>query len=314
MNNVFISLVSVIETDIVTLKKFVVETSAILKENFENYEIILINNGQRIDYYARLKELTDVNLSHFLILNLSKPVEFNNAIVAGLDHSNGDYTVVINSDLTDPPSLIPALYLETQKKFDIVYVRSKNIQLSLFKKIFFKSFYFIMKHFSDLDLDYFSHDYLIISRRALNVILGIREKIRFMKAIYSFVGYKRTFIEVDYVQTKRPFGLFTSLKKSFHIITSYSSILNKLLLVLIFLTISFSFLFSLDAILVKYTGKDIFGTAQQQIPGWTFLVIMMSIMFSFNIIILYILSIFLENIQTELKNRPIYILESVQKL
>lgn len=316
MYNTFISVVGIITDNKSLLKSFLVNTHELLRENFQDFEIILVDNGVPYDLDDALKDLHGVN-SYIRILRLSKHIDPNNAIVAGLDHANGDYVIVLETDLSDSLNLITELYLKTQDNNDVVYVRLKERKGPIMKMLMFRMFYYIMNKYSDIQVDINMTEYRIISRRALNSILKVRDKLRYMKGIYSFVGYKTNFIEIDSSfqnVPKRPVSYSQLFRTAISAITSFTDIPNKLLLYVLFASVLFSIGTLVNALCVKLLGFNIFGYPAPQVQGWTFLMVFLAMSFTINYIILYFFSIFLFSINREIKDRPIYILESVRRL
>jgi len=314
MHNTFISVVGIIPDSAYVLKSVLSKTHKVLKESFQDFEIILVNNGLSYDFDNALNDLEDI-YSHIRVLNLSKSIDSNNAIVAGLDHANGDYIIVMDMDVF--PELIAELYQKTQENNDVVYVRFRDRKMPFLKKSIFKLFYYIMDKYSDIQIDFNMSDTRIISRRALNSILRVREKMRYMKGIYSFVGYRTSFIEINSPvgnSSKRSPSYSQLLTTAISAITSFTDIAHKLLLYVFFASLIFCVGASVNAMSVKFLGFDIFGNPTPNVPGYTFLIVFLAITFSLNILVLYVFSIFLFSINREIKDRPIYILESIQRL
>ena len=316
MHNTFISVVGIIPDSAYVLKSVLSKTHKVLKESFQDFEIILVNNGLSYDFDNALTDLEDI-YSHIRVLNLSKSIDSNNAIVAGLDHANGDYIIVMDMDMDVFPELIAELYQKTQENNDVVYVRFRDRKMPFLKKSIFKLFYYIMDKYSDIQIDFNMSDTRIISRRALNSILRVREKMRYMKGIYSFVGYRTSFIEINSPvgnSSKRSPSYSQLLTTAISAITSFTDIAHKLLLYVFFASLIFCVGASVNAMSVKFLGFDIFGNPTPIVPGYTFLIVFLAITFSLNILVLYVFSIFLFSINREIKDRPIYILESIQRL
>ena len=316
MYNSFITIVGIITHDEFLLKSFISKTQNILKENFEDFEIILINNGVIFDVDSTLKDLKYIQ-QDIRILNLSTSIDLNNAIVAGLDNANGDYVIVMDTDLSDDPDMITELYKKAQENHDIVYIRLKERKLPFVKMLLFRLFYYIMRKYSNLQIDLNMSDYRIISRRALNAVLQVRDKLRYMKGIYSFVGYKTSYIEIDsslQSVSKKPTSYTQLFRTAISAITSFADIANKLLFYIFCGSLIFCAFAIVNALLVKLKGFDIFGNPAVQVQGWTFMMVFLSIMFTINSVILYLFSILLFSINQEIKDRPLYILESIKRL
>ena len=316
MYNTFISLISVIQkpADIKGLPVFLKKVHDLMTSNFSDYEVILINNLPGYNLGDELKQLEKVYKNQVFILNLSTSINKNHAIIAGLDRSNGDYTVVFELEFADNPELILQLFQKTQENYDIVYLRGTGPKVSLLYQLFYRIFYFLLRNYSSLKIDARAYTTRIISRRALNSLLKLRENLRYMKALYSIVGYNTSYLETS---VGRPIeveeGFSERFKTSLIAITSFTPFLNSLMLWLFILSLAFLIGVVVNALVFKFSGADLFGNTQEAPPGWTFLVILISIFFAVTCLNLYIMSIYLANIYHEIKKRPLYIIESIQR-
>ena len=315
MNNSFISIVAVIEKeeDVSCLAAYLVGLHNILAKAFSDYEIILVNNSFIRNFGEATKNLPPSLKKDIYLLDLSSPVNRNHAIVAGLDRANGDYTVIFDLSFYQTPKLVLDLYDKACEGTDIVYLRSFKRHAKKRFRLLYSLFYWILKHYSDLKIDDRAHDSRIISRRALNSLLRLRENLRYMKAIYSIVGYHTAFIEVDKPIIEDNSSFSEKFRTSLIAITSFTTFLRSMLLWIFILSIVFMSLVIANAVKVKLTNIDFFGTYHEALPGWTFLVVLSSIFFAITCLMLYIMSIYLSNIYQEIKHRPMYILESVKR-
>jgi vacuolar-type H+-ATPase subunit F/Vma7 len=315
MNYSFISLVSIVDEREHILREFLKNMHKTLKENFSDYEIILVNNKVYSDIRYVTNELDQDIRKDVTVINLSKEVLEDNAIVAGLDRANGDYTIILRMDFYEHPELILEMYKKTQENNDVVYLQHKKRNITFREKIFFNLFYVLLRRSSDLKVSINMDKSRIISRRALNSILKLRESMRYMKGIFSYIGYNSCPIDINIKTEKRKDSFSKQFKFALTAIISFTDILNKLLLLIFIVSLIFAAAVSLDAILIKLIGKDLFGVVRNDaIPGWSFLIVMISVMFSLLSLILYIIGIYLSNINKEIKQRPIYIIESIQRI
>jgi len=307
--------VGVLDTreDLAFLTEYLSNLYGVLKGNFSDFEIILVDNTGGQSVSNKIEPLDAALKQHVFLLTLSSPVNKNHAIVAGLDRSNGDYTVIFEFDFFQKPELLLALFEESTKGNDIVYLKAKTRQSNLRFRLFYKLFYWILRNYSSLKVDDRAHDSRIISRRALNSLLRLRENLRYMKAIYSIVGYRTTSLEVDVPLQHDGTGFGEKFSTSLVAITSFTTFLRSLLLWIFMGSIGFMMLVIANALKVKLTNVDIFGDQHDAVPGWTFLVVLTSIFFAITCLVLYIMSIYLANIYQEIKHRPMYIIESVKR-
>ncbi len=315
MYNSFLSFVSVIHTpwEARKLPELLQNVYPLLKKHFSDFEIILVNNGVD-EAIAPLIEPLDPDLKHHIfLLNLSSRTDRNHATVAGLDRSNGDYTLLFDIELYDHPEFILTLFEKSKEHFDIVYLRAKERSVSVKYRPFYHIFYYIIRHYSNLKIDEHAHNTRIISRRALNSLLRLRENLRYMKAIYSLVGYQTSYIEVDIPLSERDGNFSDRFKTSLVAITSFTTFLRSLLLWIFIFSFLFLMAVIINALKVKFTGIDVFGNYGEPWSGWTFLVILVSVFFAITCLNLYIMSIYLSNIYNEIKHRPLYIIESIKR-
>jgi glycosyltransferase involved in cell wall biosynthesis len=315
MHNSFISIVTTIATteDIQRLGKMLAKLYPVLETSFSDYEIILVNNTGGREFGEQIKPLPAALKQNIFMLNLSTSVNRNHAFVAGLDRSNGDYTVIFEMDFLDHPEYVVRLYEESIKGSDIVYLRAKRRRTKIRFRLFYSFFYWILKNYSNLRIDDHAHDSRIISRRALNSLLRLRENLRYMKAIYGIVGYQTSFLETEIPLQADQDSFNEKFRTSLVAITSFTTFLRTMLLWIFLSSILFMLIVIFNALKVKMTNVDIFGDYHEAIPGWTFLVVLSSIFFAITCLMLYIMSIYLANIYQEIKHRPMYIIESVQR-
>jgi len=223
MQNSFISVVGVINRpyEIRKLADYLREVYAVLSQNFTDYEIILLNNAVGPGIEEVIETLPAELKKNIFLLNLSVPVNKNHALLAGLDRANGDYTVIFEQMFMERADLILELFEKTKSGFDIVYLQAKQRRTRV--GFFYKIFYYILKNYSDLAVDEKAHDTRIISRRALNSLLRMRENLRYMKAIYSLVGYPTTALSVEEPLEDYSSGFNDRVKTSLVAITSFTS-------------------------------------------------------------------------------------------
>ncbi|MBI5914085.1 MAG: glycosyltransferase, partial [Bacteroidetes bacterium] len=232
MHNCFISIVGVIESreEAHRLPEYLLNLYREVEGRFSDFEIILVNNTHGHSFDDKFTALPDELKQSIFLLNLSSPVNKNHAIVAGLDRSNGDYTVIFEFDFYQKPDLVTRMYEKSSTGHDIVYLRAKSRQSNLRFRLFYKLFYWILRNYSTLQIDDRAHDSRIISRRALNSLLRLRENLRYMKAIYSIVGYRTSFIDVDEPLRHDEAGFAEKFSTSLVAITSFTTFLRSLLL------------------------------------------------------------------------------------
>ena len=271
------------------------------------YELIYINDGSSD---LSLEILKGIITPEVLIIDFSRNFGKESAISAGLMHAKGDVVIPIDSDLQHPPELISELVQTHLKGWDVVFAsRIDRKSDGLFRSIFTKFFYRINDSITEHPLPINSGDFRLMSRRVVNAINSLPEKNKYMKGIYSWVGFKTT--NISYEVAPRLNGVTT-----FNFLNLYKLAINGLfnfttlplkIWTYIGLTVaSFSFLYSI-IILVKTL---IFGV---DTPGYASTIIAVLFMGGIQLIGIGVLGEYISLIFTESKQRPSYIIKDVIK-
>ncbi len=167
-------------------------------------EIIFVNDGSRDTTLEVLKKLQDKD-GRVGVIDLSRNFGKEIAMSAGLDHASGDAVVVIDADLQDPPELIPELVKYWLEGYDDVCAqRLSRDGESFIKRVTAHAFYRVIRRFSEVDIPPDTGDYRLLSRRAVEALKQLRERHRFMKGLFAWVGFERK--EVPYQRDARAAG------------------------------------------------------------------------------------------------------------
>jgi glycosyltransferase involved in cell wall biosynthesis len=154
-------------------------------------EIIYINDGSK-DATATLLHVIQQDDPRVAIVDLSRNFGKEIAMTAGLDHAGGDAVVVIDTDLQDPPELIPELVKHWREGYDDVYARRVSREgESGMKRATAHLFYRLLRALSNVDIPPDTGDFRLLSRRAVNALKQLREQHRFMKGLFTWVGFER---------------------------------------------------------------------------------------------------------------------------
>lgn len=313
MHATFISIVCLLDElpDRRAIGEYLPAVHAHVAERFEHYEYIIINNCLEAQAEATLSELPADLRPHLHLINLSSRTGRNHAWLAGLDRANGDYTILLENAMLPQPDLISKLYQKSQSGFDLVYLRAPKRQTQRLG-LLYQLFHWIMRRYSQLQIDDLAHHTRIISRRALNSLLRLRENLRYMKAVYSLVGFKTSFLDTEIV-LQSPENFRGRFRTSLLAITSYTTFLRSLMGWIFAGSFLFLLGVTLNALLVRFLGHDILGNPIEAVSGWTYLVVLIAVFFAATSLQLYLMSIYLSNIYQEIKQRPLYIIESIKR-
>lgn len=241
------------------------------------------------------------------IITLSRRFGHQMSLVAGIDNTDSDMIIMMDSDLQHPPELIPEMIEQYRTGNDVIYtIRDFPADTNPIKRLGSKSFYKLMSQISDIDLIQGEADYRLISRRVANIFkTSIRERNQFLRGLFNWVGFKRA--GIHYKPRSRALG---KSKYSFSTMFSFAStgiisFSKKPLEYSVFIGIIFALL---GILFSAYAFIDYF--MNDQIPsGWTSLGILVSFFSAVQLIVLGVLAQYIGSIYEEVKSRPLYLIE-----
>lgn len=267
------------------------------------YEIICVNDGSKdntleylIQHYNRNPAIKVVNLSR----NFGKEI----ALTAGIDYTSGDAVIPIDADLQDPPELIEKLIEKWQEGYDVVYAtRRYRWGESWLKRFTADNFYLIMERYSSIPIPRNTGDFRLMDRRVVEAIKKLPERTRFMKGLFSWVGYKQTAIIYD--RSPRYQGLtkwnYWSLWNfALDGITSFSSLPLRIWTYIGCFISLVAFLYAAYLIIRTF----IFGI---DVPGYASLMVTILFVGGIQLINLGIIGEYIGRIYEEVKGRPLYL-------
>lgn len=169
------------------------------------HEIVYVNDGSKDNTLAVMDELRRSD-SSVAVLDLSRNYGKEIALSAGLDSASGDAVVVIDADLQDPPELIEEFVKQWQAGYDVVYAKRQVRQgETAVKRATAFLFYRLMQSVSRIQIPEDTGDFRLLSRRAVAALKSLREHHRFMKGLFTWIGYRQ--IAVPYHRDGRFAGV-----------------------------------------------------------------------------------------------------------
>ncbi len=292
------------EADVLPL--FHARLKASLAEIPSSHEILYVDDGSRDASRAVLEKLHagDATVG---IINLSRNFGKEAAMTAGLDHARGDAVVVIDADLQDPPELIPKLYrVWRDDKVDVVYAkRTSRAGETWLKRATSHAFYRVMGKLSNVDIPHDTGDFRLMSRRVIEALHELRERHRFMKGLFAWVGFPSK--AVPYERDRRYAGKtkWNYLKLwSFSLegITGFSIAPLKIASYLGLVTSFFAAVYAAYIVIRTLVyGADL--------PGYPSLFTAVLFLGGVQLVFLGIIGEYLGRIFNETKHRPIYVIE-----
>jgi glycosyltransferase involved in cell wall biosynthesis len=186
------------------LRDFHARLGAVLEGIDVDSSVLYIDDGSSDDTWAIMCTLRDAD-RRVATLRLSRNFGKELALTAGLDHVDAGAAVVIDADLQDPPELIPTFVQHWRAGYDVVYgTRASRAGETGFKKMTASGFYRVMERLSNTPIPRDTGDFRLLSRRALDALRQVRERQRFMKGLFTWVGFRQ--LPVVYHRDQRHAG------------------------------------------------------------------------------------------------------------
>lgn len=271
------------------------------------YEAIFIDDGSTDKTLEKLHKLYDKDMQHVKVLSFSRNFRKEAAMLAGLEHATGEYTCFIDADLQQNPKYLIEMYefLENNKDYDEVSMVMKNINHKGIMNLGKNAFYKLMNSLCDIKLESAASDFRMFRTNVKEAMISLSEKNRFTKGIFSWVGFKVKYLPYEVeprTSGNSSFGFIASVKYAFEGILAFSSKPLKLSTNLGILSILASFIY-LIVVLVQVLAL---GYKMNAVYA---LIILMLFMFGIQFILLGVVGAYISNINTEVKNRPVYIVK-----
>ena len=272
-------------------------------------EIIYVNDGSN-DNTIEVINRQSKNDGRITVIDLSRNFGKEIALTAGLDHASGDAVIVIDSDLQDPPEVIPQLVEKWRDGNDVVNAkRIKRKGEGLLKKITSYTYYRLLFHLSDTKIPMDTGDFRLLNRNALNAVLKLREKHRYMKGLFAWVGFKQQEIQYERearYKGKTKWSFFGLFNLAFDGLTSFSILPLRLASTVGFLSALFGFFYGATIVI-----KKIFF--HEPVVGFTSLVVLITFFGGIQLLSIGIIGEYIGRIFNETKNRPLYIVKNIKE-
>ncbi|HET9224160.1 MAG TPA: glycosyltransferase family 2 protein [Roseiflexaceae bacterium] len=298
------SVVAPVYNEEALVAEFCERTIAALEPLGEPFEIVLVNDGSRDGSPEIIRQLHDQD-PRIKVVNFSRNFGHQVAITAGMDYAKGQAVTVIDSDLQDPPEVIPRMIDEWKRGYQVVYgVRGEREGETAFKLATASLFYRLIRKITNVDIPLDAGDFRLMDRRVVEALNSMREQKRFMRGLSVWVGFKQT--GVTYRRDARKAGetkypLRKMIRFALDGITAFSYLPLQLATYLGFTVATLSLLGLIAVIILRLTGSGdaFYGQAST----------LVSVLFlgGIQLIFLGIIGEYLGRIYDEVKRRPLYI-------
>jgi polyisoprenyl-phosphate glycosyltransferase len=285
-----------------TLQEFSRRTMAALEGL--SFELILVDDGSS-DRTPELLQVLASRNNAVRVISLSRNFGHQAALTAGLDHAQGQVVVMLDADLQDPPELIPQMLDAWRGGADVVYaVRKARAGETRFKLTTARWFYRIFSRLTRLDLTPNAGDFRLLDRRALDALLSMRERNRFLRGMSVWLGFEQA--SVTYERDPRFAGetkytLGKMFRFSLDAISSFSHTPLQAATLLGFVFSSIAFLAIPVAIGFRIAGEFV--------PGITTVLLVVLLLGGIQLITVGIIGEYLGRVYDEVKQRPLYLVK-----
>lgn len=273
-------------------------------DNYD-YELIFINDGSQDKTQEILENIANQD-KKAKIITFSRNFGHQCAVTAGIKHVTGDCVVIIDADLQDPPEVIPEMLKLWEQGNEVIYGKRKSRKgESKFKLLSAKMFYRTLDALSDVKIPMDTGDFRLVDRKVIDVINSMPEHNKFLRGLYSWVGFKQ--IPYEYERQERYAGktkypLKKMLKLASDGIISFSTKPLKLVGYLGIITIVISI-----ALLI-YTLISYVFSLNNLTAGWTSIMVAITLFSGVQLVSIWLISEYIARIYDETKNRPQYII------
>lgn len=268
-------------------------------------ELIYVDDGSSDNTVLEVKKLRERD-KRVRLLSFSRNFGKEAAIYAGFQKSKGDYIVLMDADLQDPPSLLPEMYGYIEQGYDSVATRRVTRKGEPpIRSFFARIFYRLMNRISKTEIVDGARDYRLMTRRVVDAILAMSEYNRFTKGIFGWVGYETKWLEYENIERRKgetKFSFWKLFAYSIEGITAFSTVPLTIAAVMgaAFCLVAFVL------IVVTVVRTLIFGDPTS---GWPSLVCIILLVSGVQLFCLGIVGQYLSKTYMEVKKRPIYLIK-----
>jgi len=282
--------------------------TAVLKGIGEPYELIFVNDGSRDETAVLLNAAHEAD-PRVKILHLSRNFGKEIALTAGIDHASGDAVIAIDADLQDPPELIEDFVQYWREGYDVVYGQRINRRTDTrLKRITAKAFYSVIGRLSRVDIPASAGDFRLIDRKVATSLGQLRERNRFMKGLFAWVGYRQKAVPYSRpprAAGKTKFNYWRLWNFALDGITSQSTIPLRVAGYLGLAVAVFAVVYGVFLILrTMVSGNDV--------PGYASTMVAILLLGGVQLMVLGVIGEYLARIFEETKRRPLYLIDEAK--
>ncbi len=271
------------------------------------FEVIFVNDSSQDDSREILHRLHQTD-SRIRVISFSRNFGQMAAISAGLEHATGAAVIIMDADLQHPPSMIPQMVQHWQEGYQVVYtVRSYDPSTSWFKRASSALFYKLINKISEIEIIPGAADFRLIDRLVVDYLNSMQENSRFLRGMISWLGFRQ--LGIPFQANARfagesKYSLFRMVRLAMEGFTSFSTLPLRWAAYLGFFSAVSGLPYGIFAIYqVIFTN--------QTVPGWASIIVAVLFLGGVQLMSLGIIGEYIGRIYTEVKRRPLYVMEEL---
>jgi glycosyltransferase involved in cell wall biosynthesis len=300
-SDLFVSVVAPLHNDADIVAAFVDETAAVLRAHYLHYELLLVDDGSTDDTVRAIDALLERHQAVRLI-RLSRSFGSEIAISAGLDAAIGDFVAVMLPD-SDPPALVPRMVEQSRQGAGVVFgIRTSRRGEPILLRLGAALFYWGCNRVLGLSIPKNSTHFRVLSRQAVNAVVRIRDRNRYLRTLSAYVGYSNQSVEYDTIARRarpRTKSLAEGVKLALSILVANS-------LQPLYLAVGLGLLVVLGNALFLAYVVAIYVFKRHVAEGWTTQSFMLGAMFGALALLCTVVAAYLARLLGENQDRPLY--------
>lgn len=303
MERKLISIVVPCYNEELTVEKFYTEAVRVFKDHRHDFEFIFVNDGSKDQTFEIIKRLAQAD-SRVKGLSFSRNFGHQSAIICGYEHAKGDAIVELDCDLQDPLEVVLQMIDKWEEGYQVVHGRRiKRKGESVFKKVTASVYYSLLAKITKHPVPRNTGDFKLYDRVALNAILALPEREKYIRGLASWVGFKQAFVDFERQErfageTKYTLKKMINLAKSGIISNSDAPLYLSLLMGIAVCILS----------LICFIVFIVLAICNIALPLIAWLFPSLTLLFSGSWIFNAISNVYLARVYDGVKNRPDYIL------
>ncbi len=273
-----------------------------------DYEILFVDDGSKDKTLEKCKKLKERD-SKIKVVSFSRNFGKEAAMYAGLSESKGDYVVLMDTDLQDPPYLLPEMVKAiTEEGYDsaATYRVTRKGEPPI-RSFFARKFYKLINSLIEVEIVDGARDYRIMTRQMVDSILSMKEYHRFSKGIFAWVGFKTKYIEfenVERVAGETKWSFWKLVGYAIEGIVGFTTAPLRIATITGIVVSTFGFLYMLFIVIKAIAFGD-------PVAGYPSLICIITLLGGMQLLFTGILGEYLAKTYMETKHRPVYIIKEI---